>query len=169
MSACLFCPVHSLFSLLLGAVLYFSKARNFQNFQCKIKNMAQERLCRHETAKKQESQTHCVEQQISPNTSAILRKNTHFYLAFSQVYNAKPLQQPARFTMTTKITPDMTVLSETLLIPLWAKAVEYERSDALLRAKEAPSKCASRKIWLRFPCAKKRSGKPLTPVFLPST
>ena len=40
--------------------------------------------------------------------------------------------------MTTKITPDMTVLSETLLIPLWAKAVEQERDERLLTDREAP-------------------------------
>ena len=40
--------------------------------------------------------------------------------------------------MSEKISPkDITVLSATMLIPLWAKAVEYERSDALLRDKEA--------------------------------
>ena len=40
--------------------------------------------------------------------------------------------------MSEKIPPkDITVLSATMLIPLWAKAVEYERSDALLRDKEA--------------------------------
>jgi len=37
-----------------------------------------------------------------------------------------------------KISPkDITVLSTTMLIPLWAKAVEYQRDDALLRDKEA--------------------------------
>ena len=37
-----------------------------------------------------------------------------------------------------KISPkDITVLSTTMLIPLWAKAVEYQRPDALLRDKEA--------------------------------
>ena len=40
--------------------------------------------------------------------------------------------------MTAKITPDMTVLSETLLIPLWAKAVEQERDERLLTDPEAP-------------------------------
>ena len=40
--------------------------------------------------------------------------------------------------MTAKITPDMTVLSETLLIPLWAKAVEQERDERLLTDREAP-------------------------------
>lgn len=40
--------------------------------------------------------------------------------------------------MTDKISPDkISGLASTLLIPLWAKAVEYERSDALLRDKEA--------------------------------
>ena len=42
------------------------------------------------------------------------------------------MQQLARLIMTAKITPDMTVLSETLLIPLWAKAVEQERDERLL-------------------------------------
>ena len=40
--------------------------------------------------------------------------------------------------MTAKIIPDMTVLSETLLIPLWAKAVEQEREERLLTDPEAP-------------------------------
>ncbi len=40
--------------------------------------------------------------------------------------------------MSEKISPkDITVLSSTMLIPLWAKAVEYERPDALLHDKEA--------------------------------
>lgn len=39
--------------------------------------------------------------------------------------------------MADKISPDMTVLSETLLIPLWAKAVEYGREDALLEDAQA--------------------------------
>ncbi|WP_416192744.1 class I SAM-dependent methyltransferase [Neisseria sp. CCUG12390] len=40
--------------------------------------------------------------------------------------------------MNTKISPaDFSGLSETLLIPLWAKAVEYRRTDALLRDEEA--------------------------------
>ena len=40
--------------------------------------------------------------------------------------------------MSEKISPkDITVLSTTMLIPLWAKAVEYQRPDALLRDKEA--------------------------------
>ncbi|MDO4776399.1 MAG: class I SAM-dependent methyltransferase [Cardiobacteriaceae bacterium] len=39
--------------------------------------------------------------------------------------------------MAAKITTDMSVLSETLLIPLWAKAVEYGREDAVLRDAEA--------------------------------
>ena len=40
--------------------------------------------------------------------------------------------------MIEKISPkDITVLSSTMLIPLWAKAVEYERPDAILHDKEA--------------------------------
>ena len=40
--------------------------------------------------------------------------------------------------MSEKISPkDVTVLSSTMLIPLWAKAVEYSRPDALLCDKEA--------------------------------
>ena len=40
--------------------------------------------------------------------------------------------------MSEKISPkDITVLSATMLIPLWAKAVEYERPDAILHDKEA--------------------------------
>lgn len=40
--------------------------------------------------------------------------------------------------MSEKISPkDITVLSSTMLIPLWAKAVEYKRSDAILHDKEA--------------------------------
>lgn len=39
--------------------------------------------------------------------------------------------------MAAKITPDMNVLSATLLIPLWAKAMEYGREEALLEDAEA--------------------------------
>ncbi|WP_275045256.1 hypothetical protein [Haemophilus haemolyticus] len=39
--------------------------------------------------------------------------------------------------MSEKISPtDITALSTTMLIPLWAKAVEYSRLDALLRNPE---------------------------------
>lgn len=39
--------------------------------------------------------------------------------------------------MAAKISLDMSVLSETLLIPLWARAVEYGRDDAVLKDPEA--------------------------------
>lgn len=45
--------------------------------------------------------------------------------------------------MTEKLVADMEGLSETLLIPLWAKAVEYGRADAVLQDAEAVRMMAS--------------------------